>query len=172
MAIQYPMYNNYQNQFGMVQQPQSIINPMQNQGQFQIQNGGFVSVSSEEDARRYPVAPGNSVTFKNENAPYVYTKTMGFSQLDRPLFEKFRLVKEEDVEVQEEEKSQAIASKAEPIKYLMQEDLSPLVKDIKNIQTKIKEIDSVLEGLKSSCDSSVKQITTTKSAKSSTKEAK
>ena len=172
MAIQYPMYNNYQNQFGMVQQPQSIINPMQNQGQFQIQNGGFVSVPSEEDARRYPVAPGNSVTFKNENAPYVYTKTMGFSQLDRPLFEKFRLVKEEDVEVQEEEKSQAIASKTEPIKYLMQEDLSPLVKDIKNIQTKIKEIDSVLEGLKSSCDSSVKQITTTKSAKSSIKEAK
>lgn len=173
MAIQYPMYNNYQNQFGMVQQPQSIINPMQNQGQFQIQNGGFVSVPSEEDARRYPVAPGNSVTFKNENAPYVYTKTMGFSQLDRPLFEKFRLVKEEDIDVQQEEKNNDSASKTETVKYLVQEDLSPLVKDIKQLQTKIKDIDSVLEGLKTSCDSSVKQIMTTKSSKqSSTKEAK
>lgn len=28
-------------------------------------------------------------------APYVYTKTMGFSQLDRPIFEKYKLIKEE-----------------------------------------------------------------------------
>lgn len=167
MALQYPMYNGFQNQYGYTQ---PIINPMVNQGQFQIQNGGFIAVPSEEDARKYPVAPGNSVTFKNENAPYVYTKTMGFSQLDRPLFEKFRLVKEEDTEVQKEEKSESEASVAEPLKYLMQEDLSPLVKDIKNIQTKIKEIDSVLEGLKSSCDSSVKQITTTKSSSKSASE--
>ena len=61
----------------------------------QIHNGGFVSVRSEEEARNYPVAPGNSVTFKNETAPYIYTKTMGFSQLDRPMFDKFRLIKEE-----------------------------------------------------------------------------
>jgi hypothetical protein len=182
MAIQYPMYNNYPNnfqnsnypnQFGLSQQSQQIINPIPNQNQYQIQNGGFICVSSEEDARRYPVAPGNSVTFKNENAPYVYTKTMGFSQLDRPLFEKFRLVKEEDIEVQKEENQDNKASQSEPTKYLVQEDLSPLVKDIKNIQTKIKEIDSVLEGVKTSCDSSVKQIiTTAKSTKSSTKEAK
>jgi hypothetical protein len=63
--------------------------------QMQIQNGGFVSVRSIAEAQNYPVAPGNSVTFKDENAPYVYTKTMGFSQLDRPTFEVFRLVKEE-----------------------------------------------------------------------------
>ena len=68
----------------------------QNQTTQQIQNGGFIPVSSEEMARNYPVAPGNSITFKNENAPYVYTKTMGFSQLDRPIFEKFKLVREED----------------------------------------------------------------------------
>ncbi len=187
MAMQYPMYNNYSNnfqngnyqgnnypnQFGLPQQSQQIMTSVPNQNQYQIQNGGFICVPSEEDARRYPVAPGNSVTFKNENAPYVYTKTMGFSQLDRPLFEKFRLVKEEDTEASSEENRDVKASTSEPVKYLVQEDLSPLVKDIKNIQTKIKEIDSVLEGVKASCDSSVKQITTTKSSKqSSTKEAK
>lgn len=66
-----------------------------NQQPLQIQNGGFISVRSEQDARNYPVAPGNSVTFKDETAPYVYTKTMGFSQLDRPIFEKYKLIKEE-----------------------------------------------------------------------------
>lgn len=84
----YPQNQNIQN---YPQNPQSY--PQQQQ---QIQNGGFISVPSEEVARNYPVGPGNSVTFKNENAPYVYTKTMGFSQLDRPIFEKYKLVREED----------------------------------------------------------------------------
>jgi len=79
-----PGYNQYP-AFQQMQQPQNQ----------QIQNGGLVSVRSEDEARNYPVAPGNSVTFKNESAPFVYTKTMGFSQLDRPVFERFRLVKED-----------------------------------------------------------------------------
>lgn len=62
---------------------------------------GFVSVRSEQEARNYPIAPGNSITFKDENSPYVYTKTMGFSQLDRPSFEKYKLVKEDVEEVAE-----------------------------------------------------------------------
>ena len=80
-------YNNYQQ---MLQQ-QLYSAPQQQQ----IQNGGFVVVRSEEEARSYPVAPGHSVTFKNENEQYMYTKTMGFSQLDQPIFEKYRLIKEE-----------------------------------------------------------------------------
>lgn len=89
-------YNPYysQNYF-----PQQQIQPQQSQPQ----NGGFIPVPSEDVARNYPVAPGNSVTFKNENAPYVYTKTMGFSQLDRPIFEKYKLVREEDEPVSNKE---------------------------------------------------------------------
>lgn len=59
------------------------------------QNGGFVTVRSEDEARNYPVAPGNSVTFRNESAPYIYTKTAGSSPLDHPVFDRYRLVKEE-----------------------------------------------------------------------------
>ena len=84
----YQMYQPFQTQ--QVQQAQQMP-----QVQPQIQNGGFVSVRSEDEAKNYPVAQGMSVTFKNETAPYIYTKTMGFSQLDRPMFEKFKLVKEE-----------------------------------------------------------------------------
>ena len=82
----------YQNYFQQPQQPQP---------QPQIQSGGFIPVPSEDVARNYPVAPGNSVTFKNENAPYVYTKTMGFSQLDRPIFERYKLVREDDAPIPE-----------------------------------------------------------------------
>ena len=60
----------------------------------QTVTNGLVNVRSEIEARSYPIAPGNSVTFKDETAPYVYTKTMGFSPLDQPVFEKYRLVKE------------------------------------------------------------------------------
>lgn len=88
----YNFFNPYQSQmmnYGQYQQQQNII-----------QNGGFVRVPSEAAARNYPIAPGNSITFIDENAPYCYTMTMGFSQFDRPKFEKFRLVKEEDQPIQ------------------------------------------------------------------------
>ncbi len=82
-GFQYPYTQPYQAQ------------PVQGQS-MQIQNGGFVSVRSMEEAYNYPIAPGNSITFKDENSPYVYTKTKGFSPLEQPIFEKYRLVKEED----------------------------------------------------------------------------
>ena len=76
--------------------PQNFSQPqMQNPSPAQGQASGFVSVRSEAEARNYPVAYGNSVTFKDENSPYIYTKTMGFSQLDRPIFDKYKLVKED-----------------------------------------------------------------------------
>ena len=68
-----------------------FMNPYQPQMQ---SNNGIVSVRSEMEARSYPIAPGNSVIFKNESEPYIYTKTMGFSQLDQPVFECYRLVRE------------------------------------------------------------------------------
>lgn len=75
-GIQYPQYN-----------PQTTQPP-------QIQNGGFVIAPSEEYVKNYPVAPGTTVTFKIETLPYLYTKTVGYSLLDPPVIEKFRLVKE------------------------------------------------------------------------------
>lgn len=69
--------------------------PYQN---YQQPQSNFISVRSEEEARNYPVAPGNSVTFISETQPYCYTKTMGMSQFDRPRFEKFKMVKEEEVQ--------------------------------------------------------------------------
>ena len=90
--------------------------------QYQMQqSNGFVSVRSEQEARSYPVAYGNSVTFKDETAPYVYTKTMGFSQLDRPVFEKYKLVKEESFEEVPEKDNLKVTDLQEQINSLWKE---------------------------------------------------
>ena len=77
-----------------VQQTQQIQPPQQPQQPQQIQNGGFVIAPSEDYVNNYPVAPGTTVTFKIETQPYLYTKTVGYSLLDPPVIEKFKLVKE------------------------------------------------------------------------------
>lgn len=86
----YPLYQNY-----VGYNPLYFQQPQQNVQQAQIQNGGLVLVKDMSEAMNYPVAPGHSVTFKNETQPYIYTKTLGISQLDQPIFEIFKLVKEE-----------------------------------------------------------------------------
>lgn len=128
MAYGYGM--NYP-QYGATNMGQSMVIPTTPQSP-QIQSGGFIPVPSEEVARNYPVAPGNSVTFKNENAPYVYTKTMGFSQLDRPIFEKYKLVKEDDSPVVERD------YKPEPCKC--DGEISKLRADIDKMQDEIDEL--------------------------------
>lgn len=142
----YPAYGGYQNpmmqqnmmhQYSM-QQPQIQQNTtMQAQTQPQIQNGGFFPVNSENEARNYPVAPGNSVTFKDENLPYIYVKTMGFSQLDRPVFEKFKLIKEEDVISQTPQQDMEIKPENN---FVSREELEPFVRSIKTMETEIGEL--------------------------------
>lgn len=78
-----PPYQQYQQMMPNYQQPQSG-------------NGNIISVPSEAVARNYYLAPGTSGTFINENEPYCYTKTMGLSQFDRPVFKRYRLVEETD----------------------------------------------------------------------------
>lgn len=93
----YPYYQPYYSQqYPQMQQQYQPMAQQSAQAQTpQIQNGGFISVRSEDEARNYPVAPGTSVTFIDEMRQKVYAKTMGFSQLDRPIFVSYKLVKEE-----------------------------------------------------------------------------
>lgn len=82
----------------------------------------LVSVRNQQEAMNYPVAPGNSVIFKDEGAPYIYTKTMGFSQLDKPIFEKYKLVKEDAPE-----------EPAAPV-YATVEDLNKLIAEVESLK--------------------------------------
>ena len=72
--------------------------PTQSYQQQNNQNG-FIGVQNENEARTYPVQLGTSMTFRDESQPNTfYTKTMGNSPLDRPIFERYRLVKEDIAE--------------------------------------------------------------------------
>lgn len=85
------------------------------QPQPQIRSGGIVTVSGEDEARRYPVAPGYTVTMRDETKPYLYEKTMGFSQLDQPIFRKARLVFEDDTPQQTHESAPEKAPEPAPV---------------------------------------------------------
>jgi len=107
MPANYPQY--YYPQYAIqpqpvMMQPQPTAQQVQAQSQPiqpqtpPIQNSGFVMVPSEEEAYRYPVAPGNCVTCKVMNKPIVIEKSMSFSQLDNPKIDRYRLVREEVVD--------------------------------------------------------------------------
>jgi hypothetical protein len=88
----------------LYQQPAPL--PQQQPVQQQIRSGGIVSVSGEEEARRYPVAPGYTVTMRDDTGPYLYEKTMGFSQLDQPIFRKARIVFEDAAQTAQDKQEQ------------------------------------------------------------------
>lgn len=100
----YPQYSYTSPQYypQIPQQLQNMYGTAQQQpAPQQIRSGGIVSVANEDEARRYPVAPGYTVTMRDENGPYLYEKTMGYSQLDQPIFRKARIVFEDDAIKQE-----------------------------------------------------------------------
>lgn len=123
---QYPTYNQ------MIYQQMQNSQPQNMQQNPQIQNGGFIIVKSINEAMNYPVAPGNSVTFKNESQPYIYTKTLGFSQLDQPIFEVFKLVKEEN-----EIKDEHVGEEIPVVEYLPLEDADEIRNDISQMKAEI-----------------------------------
>lgn len=117
-------YQQYQApNYQMAAQPQ----PMQ------IQNGGFVSVRSAQEAFNYPVALGNSVTFKDETAPFIYVKTRGFSQLEEPIFEQFQLVKVDNTQ------KAADPAQTTSAEYALKSDLSALQEEINLLKNKVSE---------------------------------
>lgn len=114
-------------------------NQMATPNQTASQQNNFIPVPSEEVARNYPIAPGNSVSFKDEKEPYIYVKSMGYSPLDTPTFEKFRLVREETVEEQQNSQSVDLSE------YVLKSELNALKKEIKELRNSIKPFKEALD---------------------------
>ena len=137
-----PYYQQMQNP-AMMQQNQQMQQAQQAQAQQMqqptIQQSGLVLIPSEHDARNYPVAPGNSITFKDENAPYCYVKTMGFNQLDRPTFERYRLVKEDSPATHQNAPTSADGAEGgKDTAYALKSDLGAIWSEIDAIKEKLK----------------------------------
>lgn len=125
---QYPIYN------------QAALQQMQNvQPTQQVQTNGIITVRTKEEAFSYPIAPGNSLTFKNETAPYIYTKTLGFSQLDQPIFEVFRLEKEVNAEAPKTALEQSIGQ------FLTLDDGNALKGEIEALKQEIQFLKDYIE---------------------------
>lgn len=131
-SYQYPQYG-----YQMPQQQQQAQMPQQMLQQ--MQSGGFMSVPTEQDARNYPVAPGNVMTFKIENQPYVCEKAQGFSQLEGPIFNKYKLVKEEPSVAPNSPDNEPFNSKAAntTIEAVIS-DIEAIKEDIRDIRAKLK----------------------------------
>lgn len=130
-----PYYQQMIQQQQMMQQQQAQNQQPQQQ---QIQQSGFVLVRSEEEARNYPVAPGNSITFKDESRDYCYVKSMGFNQFDRPMFERYRMVKEEDAPAAQNGPVEPPTQRAENgPQYALKADMEALRDELQALKAKI-----------------------------------
>lgn len=103
---------------------------------------------NENEARMYPVAPGNSVTFIDESVPYCYVKTVDMSQLDRPKFEKYRLVKEEDAPEAAEAHSKAVTDGVGDLsRFALASDLGAIAGEIDALKADIETMRGDLYGI-------------------------
>lgn len=116
-------YNPYTPYGGYPQYPAPPITP---EPPKQIQYS-VLNAPSVEHARNYPVAPGNSVSFKIENQPFLCTKSMGFSPLEKPVFETYRLVKEDEAEI--------VETKPE---YALKEDITAIEDRLSEVEKALK----------------------------------
>lgn len=136
-------------QMPQMMQPQPVQQMQQSQNQYPIIQSGFVRVRNENEARMYPVQPGNSVTFIDENNPYAYTKTVNMGQLDRPIFEKYRLVKEEDAPAPVEAPNKPVENQAHDLsQFAMKDDIRAFSADIEALKADLNAMHSDIEAFR------------------------
>lgn len=125
---QYPVQANQQN----TQQNPDVLN-----------NGGLISVPSEEDVLKYPIAPGNIITFKIENQPIIIEKSMSRSQFDSPHYKRYKLVEEE----MNGEGINNTPKEEKPV-YAQIEDIQSIKTDIETLQKNYSELKESFEELR------------------------
>ena len=112
----------------------------------QSQGTVFTPVHSDNEVLNSPVAPGNTIYFKHETEPYIYTKSMGMSQFEVPQTKKYKL---EEVEMT----NGAINVPTEPIsqpkqaqpKYLLEDDIKPILDELRQCKEELKDLRARLE---------------------------
>lgn len=110
----------------------------------QSQSNTIIHVPSEDVARRWDVAPNSSVTFIDDSKPYCYTKSMGMSMLEAPVFKRFKLVEETESAPANADQSiaeqQAPAPQIDLSAYMTKDEFAPYMEIIKDMQKIVKEL--------------------------------
>ena len=90
--------------------------------------------ADEEEARQYPVAPGNSVMIIDNAGQHLFVKSLGFSPFDQAQFEKYKLVKIDSTEPSAIPKSDVL-----PLpEYASAEELKALRKEVDRLSQSLK----------------------------------
>ena len=121
-----------------VQYPQVMGQNMQMQ-QTQPQSSSFIHVQSETQAREWAVAPNTSITFIDDTKPYCYTKSMGASLLEPPVFKRFKLV-EEDISDNTTNQSTTTTQQIDLSEYLTKAEFEEYKSVIEDMQKIVKEL--------------------------------
>lgn len=148
----YNYFPNYYNSFYQPMQPvpqmqmpvmqQPVPQPVQQQPvqQPEIRQNGFIRVKDEAEVDAYPIAPGNSVTFIHETQPFVYVKTLGFSQFDHPIKERYRLVKETPDEANKAVSGVDKENASKGVEYAKADELARLARDVDALRVSVKTL--------------------------------
>lgn len=91
-------YPNIPNNNYMMPQYQAFQQPTRQDQLNQAFNNTYTYtfVHNRSEAEQWPVAPGSLLVFADQNGAYYYTKSLGFSPNDKPIFNAFK--KEDYVE--------------------------------------------------------------------------
>ena len=119
-------YNPYYNQFmqyPQYQQPQ--------------QQSALIHVQSEQQAREWSVSPGSSLMFIDDNAPYIYTKTAGNSQLEPCVFKIFQV---SEITSKTAPKTSAEAESIVISDYVTRAEYEAVMAQLDDIRKQIKEL--------------------------------
>lgn len=90
----------------------------------------FMSIRGKDIAINYPIAPNNTIIFKDETAPYIYVKSMGFSPLEKPMMEIYKKEEPQQETTSEVKEDNSIIQK-------IQTDIEGILDDIEGIKQKL-----------------------------------
>ena len=145
MPSNLPAYGNYNSNpyMNTPAQQQTPIQPTQTQqGQAQqaeqLVNSGFIVVESEDVIFKYPVAPGNCVSFKIANKPVIIEKSMSHSQFDAPHYERFKLIKEDMPENTPKEENKGVYEEIKEDITAIYEQLDRLKEGLASVRKQLK----------------------------------
>lgn len=92
----------------------------------------FMSIRGKEIAVNYPIAPNNTIIFRDELEPYIYVKSMGYSPLDKPVMDIYR--REEPISAQD---TTSNAKDDNSTIEKIQTDIEGILDDIEGIKNKL-----------------------------------
>lgn len=116
--------------------PQFLANQMRPQGTV------FIPVHSDGEVLASPVAPGNTVYFKHETEPYVYTKSMGMSQFEIPQIKKYQL---KEIEMNNSAATDNKQANESQPKYLLESDIQPILDELRQCKEELNNLKAKLE---------------------------